>query len=393
VTLAHPALLWLACASPAVVVLLYLYDSRRRAQLTARLGDLAVIARVIGTSSPERRAVKAVLAGLGLALVLFALARPQIAGKQQIELRGLDVVIAVDVSKSMLVQDVGQTMAMVERNLPPDRLGRARELAVALIDELAGDRIGPVVFAGAASRFPVTEDHEVAASFLYDLGPADLPPGSNVAEVFRVSRCLLRPDLYDDLGCARLGRRGHGGDPLPNDKRDAKPKDKPSEDDETIEREERGKAIVVLTDGGEPGEEALHEVATAHELGIAVFVVGFGSTAGGPVHDIDDSGKVTAGEKHAADGTVVVSKRDDLGMKALAAAGGDERRYFIASERGEVDPRPIASAMRVLASGVATRKVDEPLDVYQPFLFVGLLLLVIDAVIGTRRGLAHPEVR
>jgi hypothetical protein len=119
-------------------------------------------------------------------------------------------VVAVDVSKSMLVDDVGPTRETTARHLETSRLARARELARAVIDELPGDRIAPVVFAAAAAHFPLTEDHLVASNFIRDLGPTDLPPGSNLAEVFRVSRGLLRPDLYDDLGCSRIGRRGHG---------------------------------------------------------------------------------------------------------------------------------------------------------------------------------------
>ena len=387
-TFAYPPIFWLACASPVLVLLLYLYDSRRRAELAQRLGDLQVIGRLIGSASPERRGVKAILAALGLALVLVAIARPQIEGKRNVELRGLDLVVAVDVSKSMLVEDVGPTQAMADKHLPANRLGRARELAVALIDELPGDSIGPVVFAGAATHFPVTEDHEVAASFLYDLGPADLPPGSDLAEVFRVSRCLLRPDLYDDLGCARMGRRGHGGDPLPNERHEEQ---QAPDDDAVVQQEERGKAIVIFTDGGDPDAEALREVATARELGIAVFMVGVGTAEGGVVHETDAAGNATADPKHARDGSTVISKRDDAAMKALASAGGDEHRYFIATERGEVDPTPIVQALRAVNRGLATKKIDEKHDVFQPFLFAGFLLLVIEAAISTRRRRTFPE--
>ena len=349
------------------------------------------MAKVIATASPRRRLIKAIIAALGLALVLVALARPQIPGKRKVEIRGLDLVIAVDVSKSMVVDDVGPTAAMTEKHVPPSRLGRARELASALIDELPGDRIAPVVFAAAASHFPLTEDHEVAARFLYDLGPADLPPGSNLAEVFRVSRCLLRPDLYDDLGCSRIGRRGHGGDPLPGEAFD--PKDKASKDDDNVveQKAERGKAIVMFTDGGDPDTEALREVATSRELGIAVFVVGVGTTAGGVVHEIDNDGKATNTERRDRNGDPIISKRDDAGMKALARAGGDATRYLVASEHGEIDPMPIVAALRAVNRGLSTKKVDEQHDVFQPFLFAGLMLLVIEAAISTRRRRKHPE--
>ena len=384
---ANPFVLVLACLCPFGVFGLYMYDRARRAQLTHRLGELPVIARVIASASPGRRAAKAVLAAAGLTLILVALARPQIRGERRVEMRGLDVVVAMDVSKSMLVDDVGATEDMTDAHVHPTRLARARELATALIDGLPGDRIGPVVFAGAAVHFPLTEDQDTAERFLSDLGPTDLPPGSNLAEAFRVARCLLRPDLYDDLGCARMGRRGHGGDPLYGERDDTAGKD----DDAEQEQEERGKAIVLFTDGGDDGTDAVREAATARELGIAVIVVGLGTPAGGVVHEVDDAGNPTATPKHTRDGQTVVSKRDDEGMKALAAAAGDERRFVVASVQGEVDPAPILAALRGVTRGVATKKIHEHKDLFQIPLFAGFLLLVIEAAISTRRRVTFPE--
>jgi Ca-activated chloride channel homolog len=388
VTFVHIELVYAAIGAPFVVFALWFYDRERRAHLTRRLGELPVIDKVMATASPRRRAIKAVLSAMAASLLLLALARPQIMGRRQVELRGLDLVVAVDVSKSMLVDDVGQTAAMAEKKVPASRLGRARELAVALIDELPGDRIAPIVFAGAASHFPLTADHEVAARFLYDLGPADLPAGSNLFEVFRVGRCLLRPDYSDDGNCTSIARRGHGGDPLPGETLDPKTESK----DEVLEtKQERGRAMVVFTDGGDPDEAALREVTKASQLGIAVFVVGIGTPAGGVVHEIDSEGRATSVVKHTSDGQTVVSKRDDAAMKQIAAAGGDESRFIVAAEKGEVDPTPIVKALRGVTRGLATKKIDERHDVFQPFLFAALMLLVIEAAIATRRRRAHPE--
>lgn len=389
-TFKYEPFLYAAAAAPFVLLLLFLYDRMQRRRLATRLGELPVLGKVMASMSPRRRFVKWALTSVGVSAILVAAARPQVAGKRKVEVRGLDLVLAVDVSKSMLVDDVGQTLLMQEKKTPASRLARARELAGALADELPDDRIGPVVFAGAASHFPVTEDHEVAIRFLYDLGPADLPPGSNLAEVFRVSRCLLRPDLYDDLGCARIGRRGHGGDPLPGESLDDEKK-KAEEEDIVDEKVERGKAIVIFTDGGESDAEALKEVATSRELGIAVFVVGVGSKQGGIVYDTDYEGRKTATPKVDANGATVTSKRDDEGMKLLAKAGGDEGRYFVASETGEVDPLPIVEALKAVNRGLATKQVKEMKDIFEPFLFFGFMILVIEAAISTRRRRKYPE--
>jgi Ca-activated chloride channel family protein len=390
-TFAYEELLWVAGLAPVGLLLLFLYDRVQRRRLATRLGELPVIGKVMVSASPRRRIAKLVLVQLGIALVLVAAARPQVSGKRKVELRGLDVVIAVDVSKSMMVDDVEPTLRMQEKSIPASRLGRARELAAALIEDLEGDRVGPVVFAGAASHFPVTEDKDVAVRFLYDLGPADLPPGSNMTEVFRVSRCLLRTDLYDDLGCARLGRRGKGGDPLPGEK-SLDPDEVKTEDEPLIElKAERGKAMVIFTDGGDSDEETMKDVAVAKELGIAVILVGVGSVAGGTVNEIDYEGKRTNTPKVDKDGNKVISKRDDASLRLLAKVAGAEKRYFVASEKGEVDPTPIVEELRTVNRGLATKSIKEMRDIYEPFLFVGFMLLVIEAAISTRRRRNYPE--
>ncbi|HEX3764159.1 MAG TPA: VWA domain-containing protein [Kofleriaceae bacterium] len=392
-TFATPWLVWIAVAAPFAVAALQLYDRARRRALLGRIGELPVVGKVIASASPGRRIAKDALAGAAVTLIALAAARPQVAGTRQVELHGLDLVVAVDVSKSMMVDDVGATREMAARHLEPTRLARARELARAVIDELPGDRIAPVVFAAAAAHFPLTEDHLVASNFIRDLGPTDLPPGSNLAEVFRVSRCLLRPDLYDDLGCARIGRRGHGGDPLHGESLDPVPhaRDRDRDGAAIEQKVERGKAIAVFSDGGDSDPAALREVALARELGIAVLVIGVGTPAGGVVYDVDElTGRRTT-PKRLADGSTVVSRRDDAGMSALAKIGGDPRRYFIAPDHGEVDPRPIVDALRAVNRGLATKQVKDLRDVYQPFLFAALMLLVIEATISTRRRRRYPE--
>lgn len=396
ITFATPWLAWASLGVPVLVALLHAYDRARRAQLASRLGELPVLSRVMATVSPGRRVVKDTIVALGALLVVLAIARPQIEGKRQIEVHGLDLVVAVDVSKSMLVDDVGPTDLMRQRGKTANRLERAREMATWMIDLLPGDRVGPVVFAGAASHFPLTEDHEVAVRFLNDLGPADLPQGSNLDEVIRVSRCILRPDLFNELDCASIGRRGHGGDPLNGESLDPDPKAAGRAKDDADERldtkVERGKAIVIFTDGGEVENKTLANVQRASELGIAVFVIGVGTTQGGVVYDIDPwTGKRTTNPKKLPDGSTVVSKRDDASMQLLAKAGGDERRYFVASERGELDPAPVVDALKAVNRGLATKKVKAMKDVYQPFLFAGFMLLLVEIAISTRRRLRHPE--
>ena len=183
--------------------------------------------------------------------------------------------------------------------------------------------------------------------------------------------------------------RGHGGDPLPGESID--PIDAAKDEAKLEQKVERGKAMVIFTDGGDADTETLREVATMRELGIAVFVVGLGTVQGGIVHEIDYEGRPTAVAKKNKDGSTVISKRDDAGMKQLAEAAGDPNRYFVASERGEVDPMPLVDALRAVNRGLATKQIDERKDLFQPFLFAGFMLLVMEVAISTRRRRRYPE--
>lgn len=389
-----PELVYLAFATPVAVMGLYAYDRMRRKQLTRRLGELPVLGKVIASASPGRRFAKAILHALALGLLVFAVARPQLEGKRRLELEGLDVAIAMDVSKSMLVDDVKRTAEMEKKGLEATRLNRARELAYAVMDELPGDRIAPVVFAGGAARSPLTEDHPFARRFIESLGPNDLPPGSNLAEVIRIGRCVLRSDLKEKH-CSRGGSRGrYGGDPLPGQTLDPKlSKEQKAEEEDRLKTDvERGKALVIFTDGGEAEPEVVREVVEAGKLGIAVFLVGVGSAAGGVVHDVDPSGRRST-PKRGPDGQTITSKRDDLAMKAIAKVAGDERRYIIANEDAEVDPMPIVKALKDVARGKATKSVKDMRDIFEPFVFAAFMLLLIDAAISTRRRTKYPEAR
>jgi hypothetical protein len=132
-------------------------------------------------------------------------------------------------------------------------------------------------------------------------------------------------------------------------------------------------------------------VSAARELGIAVVFVGIGTVKGGVVHEVDAFGRRTAQVKHDRSGAAVTSARDDAAMHTLAEAGGDPGRYLIASETGDVDPMPIVAALKTVDRGVSTKRVSEMRDVYQPFAFAALMLLVIEAAISTRRRRKFPE--
>lgn len=389
--------MWVALAAVGAIAIGIWLDLVWRRKLAGRIGERKVMRAMIASVSPGRRQIKIALTMLALIGVAIALGEPKVKEEMTVENRGLDVVLALDVSKSMMVGDV-----------PPSRLDQARKMAKELIKVTVGDRVGGIAFGGGAAHFPLTSDHDVIGAFVTDFGPNDVPPGSDLGEAIRVARCLLRQDLYDQLGCPGLvGRRGHGGDPLPGDSWDDDRRgrgdrgdrrggggdddddddddlNEPNLDEPEFETEERGKAIILFTDGADDADSAEEEVSVARQLGITVFVVGFGTEVGGEVWDVDDLGNPTQ-QKFDDAGKPVISRRDDKGMQALAVASGDPAHYLVAPPTGEIDIKELAKALDTVKRGVSTQRVKTAKPVFHYFLFPAFMLLVIEALISTRR--------
>lgn len=373
-TFAAPEWLALALVWILALILAGLWQRRARRRALASLGDAELVAQLVASSSPARRLLKrALLGAAGVALAVVA-ARPQVVSTTEIALRGLDVVLAIDVSTSMLVDDVPGPPG-AER--APTRLALARTIASALLEELPEDRFGPVVFAGAAVHFPLTADREVARQFLHDIGPADLPRGSDVAEALRVARCLLHRELYAKLGCtAVLGRAGDGGRPREGDAAEHAP------GEELIEHQERARAIVLFTDGGDDLAEAIASTRGERDARVPLVVVGLGSSAGGQVFDIDEEGR-KIGARRDTSGAPVVSRRNDAPLRALVEAAGQPSRYVVAPANG--DAGPLLVALRELGRGLTAKKARQRQDVSHPFALAAILLLLVEAALGTRR--------
>jgi Ca-activated chloride channel family protein len=394
----HPVVFVLGILTPFLVVALHLFDRRRQRLLMERLGELPAVQRMMAARSPRRRAIKAVLSGLGLGLVVMAGSGPWVHDSHVTRRKGMDVVLALDVSKSMLVGDVqvgeprnhwpADMKDEDPRPVPKDpvwvqgtRLERARQVIDALADKLPDDRIGVVLFAGASVHFPLTDDEHLAIELAHLMGPSDLMGGSDVAEALRVGKCILRADVTDPMvRCAGINRHGNGGAPL-----DGKPVKR------EIEKSERGKAIVIFTDGGERTDAVMQEVDQAHQLGISVFFVGVGSAKGGPVPELDWQGHID-GAKKDANGKAIQSKLDSDELRALAAAAGDATHYVEVPPDGAFDVTPILQQLSNVQRGdLETTDDEHKSDVYFWFLFPGMVLLVVEAAIGLRKRVKHPE--
>ncbi len=331
----HPIYLWLLLAVPGAV-LAYVLGFMRRRRLLAKLGGTAIGAQIAAAVSMPRKIVRAGLFVIVLALVALALGRPQAGGRATLEKqRGLDLVVALDFSKSMLARDIY-----------PSRLERAKRELERLMDKLAGDRIGLVAFAGETMTYPPTTDYAAVKLFWRDLSPEDMPVGGTA--IGRALRAALEQ-------LTRL--RQTGG-------------------------QSRSQVILLLTDGEDTESEPLEVADEAAKLGVKIFSVGVGSRSGELLPEVDADGKITGYIKDR-DGKYVTSRLAEGLLTQLAEkTGGD---YFRADGKRfgvEAVEAALGSLKRTENEARLVKQYDE---VYEFLLGPAFVLLVLEACLSDRR--------
>ena len=328
--------LWLLPMVPILVVA-YALDGQRRRRLLERIGHLPMIVRMTASFSPARRRFRAVLLVAGIAMLILALARPQMPGRAKLtESRGLDLVVALDFSKSMLARDVY-----------PTRLDRAKAELARFIDTLKGDRVGMVAFAGETMSYPLTVDYEAAKLFWRDLSPDDMP-----------------------VGGTDLGRALTAATDLLERVRPREGKKRPAQ------------VILLITDGEDTEAGGVQAARKAAALGIRIYTLGIGSNEKPPVPLFDEDGKqhgyVTDGS-----GEPVRVGLDAAALKQIAALTGGDYVPLDAQRFGvERVQQAIAGLER---TEEAARFEREPDDVGRWFLLPAFLVLVTAACLRERR--------
>ena len=162
---ANPDFLYSLLLLP-VFILLYILNSLRRRKAFQRLGDVKLVGQLVPEMSGTRQVVKFILQLIAFSMAIIMLARPQFGSKiEDVKKQGVEVIIALDVSNSMLAEDI-----------QPDRLTRAKQAISRLVDDLDKDKIGLIVFAGDAyTQIPLTTDYVSAKMFLSTISPDMVP--------------------------------------------------------------------------------------------------------------------------------------------------------------------------------------------------------------------------
>jgi Ca-activated chloride channel family protein len=227
----HITYLWLLLAViPALLLFVLFFFWRKRA--IARFGNTTLVRQLIPDFSNRKPFIKFLLLTLAFIFIVLGFANPQLGTRQEkVKREGIDVIIALDVSNSMMSEDV-----------KPSRLDRAKNFVSNFIDQLSNDRLGMIVFAGNAyMQMPLTVDYSAARMYLHTVNPGMVPTqGTNFAEAID------------------LAEQGF------------------------VKGENSHKALVIITDGEDNEGGVSEKIAEAAEQGIKVFTIGVGSENGSP---------------------------------------------------------------------------------------------------------------
>jgi Ca-activated chloride channel family protein len=249
-----------------ILVLLFLFNQYWKRKKQREFGDLEMIQKL----SPEKSVFKSVLKFtvliLAFGFLVIGLVNPKIGTKSEtVKREGIDIVFAVDVSKSMLCEDVA-----------PSRLEKSKQIVSQIINQLVGDRIGIVAYAGSAFPvLPITTDYGVAKMFLQSMNPSMVSSqGTSLDEAIKLSSTY-----FDD------------------DKKTSK-------------------LLILISDGEDHSEGASDAAEEVNKLGLKIITIGVGTTKGGPI-PLKDNGRVLS-FKRDQNNAVVVTKLNEESLKVIS---------------------------------------------------------------------------
>ncbi len=317
-----------AFAAIPIIILLYFIVVKWKKRAAKKMGDPALVKQLTVNYSSKKFLLKFILFATAIVLCVFAVAGLVIPdGKQRVNRKGIDIMFALDVSKSMLAQDI-----------KPNRLERAKQVITSIINNSPDDRIGMVVFAGRAYlQMPMTIDHAAARMYLASASPDDIPTqGTVISQALRMSGAAFNP------------------------------------------KDKTYKAIILLSDGEDHDKDALKAVKQLSGDGIIINTIGIGSAQGAPIND-----PATNSYKRDEQGNLVISKLNEQELSDIAEKGkGIYQRYTSTDE--------VVSNIEKKLSGIGEtiitdKSFDSYLQFFQYFLAAAFLFLIIELFISEKK--------
>ena len=303
---------------------------RIRRNRIRKFGDEKLVSQMMPSYSKSKVWVRLVLFSIGFFFFVIGLSRPQIGARlKEQEIKGAEIIIAIDVSNSMLAEDYS-----------PNRLERAKLAVSRLVDKLRDDRIGLVIFAGTSFvQLPVTTDYVSAKMFLNSIDTGSIPiQGTALGDA--ITTCIRSFSAQSD----------------------------------------KSRAIILITDGENHEDDPVAAAKQAAEMGIKVFTIGVGSPEGKP---IPMNGELLKDK----DGEIVVSRLDETVLQEISAEGNGA---YVRAGNSEFGLNPIIDDLRKLEDEKYSSVVFEAYDEqFMYFLAIALVFFVLEMLVGDRRSKRH----
>jgi len=330
---AHTNILWFLLAVLLMLVGYRMYW-RYRGRSLEKMGNPLLLESLMPESSKAAHHWKFVLLFLGTALLIVAASGPRVGSKlEEVEQKGREIIIALDVSNSMLAEDI-----------KPSRLERSKQMINRMVDRMSNDKIGLIVFAGDAyTQIPITDDYPSVKMFLQGAGPDMVSrQGTSIGAAIELAVRSFSSQLGDSSPGLSV----------------------PSQ------------AVVVITDGENHEDDAVGEARKAEEKGIRVFTVGLGDPNGVPIPLRPGS----TSNRRDSDGQVVVSKLNEKLLVDVARAGNGA---YIAGDRinsliDELD--------QLQKTELTSRVFSDFAERFQYFAGFALLFLLVEFFIRSRKN-------
>ena len=327
---AHTYYFYLLLLIPAFIAVFVLFLLWRKKALN-RFGNRIVIQKLMPEYSNGKLILKFILVLFSYTFLVIAIAGPQTGSRlEEVKRKGIDLMIALDVSNSMLAEDI-----------KPDRLERSKQAISRLIDKLEGDRIGIVVFAGKAyMQLPITSDYGAAKMFLSTIN----------TDIITIQGTVIADAI--EMASSSFGES------------------------------KRNKAIAIITDGEDHEGNVLEQAEVAAKKGIRIYTIGMGSPDGAPIPIY--SGNIRTGYKKDREGTTIISRLDETLLQRIASVGNG---IYVRANNSETGLQKIFEEINKMEkSEIENRQFSDYENRFQYFLALCLIFLVLELVVFDKKN-------
>lgn len=326
----EPIYFYMLLIIPAMVLIFLLVVLwKKRAQ--KRFAEAFILSKLAPNRSNFKSVLKLIFLSVGMAFLILGLTNPKIGTQlKTVKREGVDVVFALDVSKSMLAEDIA-----------PNRLEKAKQIISKIIDILGSDRVGVIVYAGNSyPLLPITTDHAAAKMFLQNANPDMVSSqGTAINEALQLAKSYYNDD------------------------------------------EQTNRFLIIISDGEDHQEDTLEAAKNLVDEGIKVYTVGVGQEKGTRI-PLKINGSLIGYKKNNRGETVLTQRKPELLQAIAESANG----IYI---DGNITEKPVDSIEEIIANAqkneFETKQFSDYKDQFQWFLGIGLLFLILDVFLLERK--------